>query len=49
MCSLPFAVDGGGGGVMIAEELYDPPPECLFFLWAIYDLKQYVHIIKKRL
>lgn len=49
MCSLPFSVDGGGGGEMIARELYDPPPVCLFFLWATYDLQQYVETIKKTL
>lgn len=47
MCSLPFSVDGGGGGEMIARELYDPSPVCLFFLWATYDLQQYVQTIKK--
>lgn len=47
MCYLPFSVDASGGGEMIARELFDPLPLCLFFLWATYDLKQYIHIIKK--
>lgn len=31
MCSWPISLDGGGGGEMIAGELFDPPPVCSSF------------------